>query len=202
MYFPYIFNCLLLHYILIICISYLYNPFHSYRWDSMQDEHQVMFSVRFKKICTIIAGNCGFEKWDHQPHPCTFITWVNILFGSLCVANNWYISTPLSAATYGYWFLMGPPGSLETFSDMNIWTEVLHKSHTGIILCMHRANERCGSDYKSVILEHMLQIKFMGTSCENALSWMPRNVFDDKSTLVQIMALCHQASSQCCPRSV
>ena len=49
---------------------------------------------------------------------------------------------------------------------------------------------RCGSNFKHVISEHMLWInKFMGTSCENALRWMPQTTFDDKWTLVQLVAL-------------
>ena len=52
---------------------------------------------------------------------------------------------------------------------------------------------------------HMLQIKFINTY-EIALTWMPQNVFDDMSTLVQVMAWCCQARnlciymSQCWPR--
>ena len=45
-----------------------------------------------------------------------------------------------------------------------------------------------------------------GISCEIALRWMPLDLTDDKSTLVQVMAWCHQATShylsQCCPRSM
>ena len=56
-----------------------------------------------------------------------------------------------------------------------------------------------GSNFKSVISEHMLQIKFMSTSCEIAMMWMPRNTSDDMSTLVQVMKQC---LSQCWPRSM
>ena len=45
-----------------------------------------------------------------------------------------------------------------------------------------------------------------GISYEIALRWMPLDLTDDKSTLVQVMAWCHQATShylsQCWPRSV
>ena len=41
---------------------------------------------------------------------------------------------------------------------------------------------RCGSNYKSVISKHMLQIKFMSTSWEIALRGMPQNTFDDFPT--------------------
>ena len=43
-------------------------------------------------------------------------------------------------------------------------------------------------------------------SCELALRWMSLDLTDDKSTLVQVMAWCHQATShylnQCWPRSL
>ena len=45
-----------------------------------------------------------------------------------------------------------------------------------------------------------------GISYEIALRWMPQDLTDDKSTLVQVMAWCHQATShylsQCWPRSL
>ena len=34
----------------------------------------------------------------------------------------------------------------------------------------------------------MLQIKLMSTSREIGLRWMPQNIFDNKSALVQVMA--------------
>ena len=72
---------------------------------------------------------------------------------------------------------------------------------------------------KSIISKHMLRIKsmphnhmvmafikFMGVSCEIRVRWMPQNTFDDQSTLVQVMAWCHQAPShflrKCWPRSL
>ena len=49
----------------------------------------------------------------------------------------------------------------------------------------------------------MVQIKLMSTYSEIALTWMPQDFTDDESTLVQIMAWCHQATShylsQCWP---
>ena len=54
-------------------------------------------------------------------------------------------------------------------------------------------NGRCGSNIKSVNLECTLQIKFMRTSCEIDLGWMPQNI-DDMSTLVRLMALCFEAT--------
>ena len=48
---------------------------------------------------------------------------------------------------------------------------------------------------KSIISEHIFRIKFMSTFCEIAHRWMPQKTFDDKSTLVQVMAWCLQAPS-------
>ena len=49
-------------------------------------------------------------------------------------------------------------------------------------------------------------INFRSTSWEIALRSMPRNIVNDKSTLVQVMAWCRQATShylnQCWPRSM
>ena len=41
----------------------------------------------------------------------------------------------------------------------------------------------------------MLQIEFMNNACEIAFRWIPPNIFDDKWTLVQVMAFSwwHQA---------
>ena len=54
---------------------------------------------------------------------------------------------------------------------------------------------RCGSNFKIVIYEHILLIQIMSTSCEITLRGMPENMCDDKSTLVQVVAWCHQAPS-------
>ena len=49
------------------------------------------------------------------------------------------------------------------------------------------APAKCGSDFKSVLQEHMIRIKFMG-ACEFELKWMPQNAFDDKSISARVMA--------------
>ena len=49
-------------------------------------------------------------------------------------------------------------------------------------------------------------IKILSTFCEIAIRWMPQFLTDDKSTLLQVMAWCRQATShylsQCWPRSM
>ena len=64
---------------------------------------------------------------------------------------------------------------------------------------------RSWCDFKSVIFNLALLIGIFKSSCDNVLRWMPQDFTDDKSTLVQVMAGCHQATShyldQCWPRS-
>ena len=52
----------------------------------------------------------------------------------------------------------------------------------------------------------MIQNRTFSTSCENAPRGMPENLINEKSTLVQVMAWCRQATShylsQCWPRSI
>ena len=65
---------------------------------------------------------------------------------------------------------------------------------------------RCGRNLKSKIFKHVTQKSYLGTHSVVALRWMPRNFTDGKSTLVVVIAWCHQATchllSQCCPKSM
>ena len=69
----------------------------------------------------------------------------------------------------------------------------------------HWAPGDIGSNFESVISEHMPQIYFMGIY-EIVLRWMPQDTCDHKSTMVQVMAWCRQATShylsQCWLRSM
>ena len=59
---------------------------------------------------------------------------------------------------------------------------------------------------KTVIFNLPLLIGFFRSSDDNAPRWMPWDFMDDKSTLVQVMAWCHQPTShylsQCWPSSM
>ena len=65
---------------------------------------------------------------------------------------------------------------------------------------------RSECDSKNVIFNLILLIGIFRASHDNALWWMPQDLTDDKSTLVQVMAWCCQATShylsQCWPRSL
>ena len=60
-----------------------------------------------------------------------------------------------------------------------------------------------GCHFKTAIFNLVLLIGFFRSSNDNAPRWMPWDFTDDKSTLVQVMAWCHQATShypsQCWP---
>ena len=61
-------------------------------------------------------------------------------------------------------------------------------------------------NFRHIIFKQILVIDDWGISSEIALTWKPQDLTDDKSTLVQIMAWCRQATShylsQCRPRSM
>ena len=61
-------------------------------------------------------------------------------------------------------------------------------------------------NFRYVIFKLILVIDGWGISCEIVLIWMSLDYTDDQSTLVQVMAWCHQATrhylSQCWPRSL
>ena len=61
-------------------------------------------------------------------------------------------------------------------------------------------------NFRHVIFKQILVIDDWGISCEITLTWKPQDFTDDKSTLVQVMAWCHQATShylsQCWPSSL
>ena len=65
---------------------------------------------------------------------------------------------------------------------------------------------KCGNDFTRVFLKLILQSDILITSCEVGLRWVPQDLTDDQSTLVQVMAWCHQATShyliQCWARSM
>ena len=68
------------------------------------------------------------------------------------------------------------------------------------------APRRSGYDFKNAISNLVSPIDVFRSSHHNATRWMQRNLTDDKSTMVQVMAWCIQVTnhylSQCWPRSM
>ena len=76
----------------------------------------------------------------------------------------------------------------------------------GYNLSIHNINwlpERCVCNIRLVIFELIWGTDILSTFCGIGIGWMPHDPFDDKSTLVQIMAWCRKATShylnQCLP---
>ena len=63
-----------------------------------------------------------------------------------------------------------------------------------------------GNDFKRIFFRLVIQNNSLGSHREITLRWMTQNLANEKSTLVQVMAWCHQATfhylSQCWPRSM
>ena len=87
-----------------------------------------------------------------------------------------------------------------------LWTSLAHTYHEMPSISNPLPTVRYGSNFKSVVFKHMFRIKFVSTSSEIALRWIPENTFEGKSTMGQVMAWCSHASShylrQCWPRSM
>ena len=82
-----------------------------------------------------------------------------------------------------------------------VMTKAQHISHFNSL-----APGRLQFNIREVIFKLILVNGGWGISYKIALRWMPQDLTDDKSTLVQVMAWCHQATrhylSQCWPRSM
>ena len=63
---------------------------------------------------------------------------------------------------------------------------------------------RCGNHFRNIIFKLIIQNDNLGTCCKISFRWMLQNLSNAKSTLVQVMAWCCQATihypSQCHPR--
>ena len=70
----------------------------------------------------------------------------------------------------------------------------------------HWPLENWKENFRHAIFKQILVIDGWGISCEIVLIWMSLDFTDDQSTLVQVMALCRQATSHnlglCWPRSL
>ena len=53
----------------------------------------------------------------------------------------------------------------------------------------------CGSYFTNIVFKFSIQKSSLGTCYKVALRWIPQNFPNKKSTLVQVMVLCHQAAS-------
>ena len=103
---------------------------------------------------------------------------------------------------------MSPSEKRNIFGNENIRTYHMVVTRLSILVVTwfkSLAPGRSQGDFKNVIFNLALLIGISKSSYDNVLRWMPRDLTDDQSTLVQVMAWCRQATShylnQCWPRS-
>ena len=89
-------------------------------------------------------------------------------------------------------------------SGRNLWVVSCMLDY--VIFFNSLAQGRFWCDFKNSIFNLVLLIGVWRSLYDNALGWIPQNITDDKSTLVQVMAWCRQSTShypsQCWPRSM
>ena len=78
-----------------------------------------------------------------------------------------------------------------------LWQPLSPSSRTWFVNSL--TPERHGSNFNSVISEHMSRMKFTSASCEIALRRIPKDLAHDRSMLVQVMFCSRQATSHTVP---
>ena len=99
----------------------------------------------------------------------------------------WSIDCNFHAMAYGNFRCFG----------QNTWkkTTTLDSVKDRRYLINSLAPGRCGCNFKSVMCKTIIKNNSLGTYCEICLCWIPQNLTIGKSTSVQIMAWCRQATS-------
>ena len=100
---------------------------------------------------------------------------------------RWWLGTEHIWLWYHVVSLCHCTSKMPTFTKMQfIWSQ---------INSLTPGRSQC--DFENVIFNLALLIGIFKSSYDNVLRWMPQNLTDDRSTLVQVMAWCHQATSHC-----
>ena len=88
-------------------------------------------------------------------------------------------------------------GIIWTYSDTVHWHKCISRySNEQHLVCVNSlAPGKFKWNFRHVIFKQILVIGGWGISCEIALIYMSPNFPDDQSTLLQVMAWCHQAAS-------
>ena len=98
---------------------------------------------------------------------------------------------------------------MKQYKDVDITWQLTTKAmtyHTSSLSMFYFiCHGRCGSNFKSIIVKHIIQNSGLCTHYEIALRWRLHILTNERSILVSIMAGCQQALShylsQCWPRS-
>ena len=78
----------------------------------------------------------------------------------------------------------------------NLYTHniVFQNSHSDLTVSINSSHWPLDDILK---LQFSISFHWLVSSKNNALGWMPKDLTDDRSTLVQVMAWCRQATSHC-----
>ena len=97
-----------------------------------------------------------------------------------------------------YWRYYSPALNHRFVILENVFESVVCKI-SAILLRPHCVNSlapgRFENNFQNVFFKLISWIDTLSNSCETVLRRMPQNPSDDKTTLVQVMAWCHQATS-------
>ena len=103
-----------------------------------------------------------------------------------------------------HWFRQWFGAQYATSCSINqSWPRLIMAQWAHSIIMLHSlAPARFQFNIRKVIFKLTLVNGGRGRCYEIALRWMPKDLTDDKSKLVQLMAWCRQNLSQCRPRSL
>ena len=153
-------------------------------WLILLSDHREQTSVNFKSKCkTLIV----LEK-NHLKMSST--QW-------------WPFCSGLSVSEiYIFWFLWSAYQSQSSISSVALTILIVSSPLTAI----GRYWPILPWEFKSMFFRLTMQNSSLDIRCEIVLRWLTQNLTNDKSTLVQVMAWCHQATSHylnhCWPRSM
>ena len=156
----------------------------------------------------------SIRKWNHILKKMTqsftkdtpYLTLKVELEGVNCedLVENWsrYNGTALNFTVSSPWYAMlcnreqlgfGMRKHILVFYPAITLHHIVASCQTFWINSLVPGRSECNS--KNVIFSHVLLIGVFRSSHDNALWWMPQDLTDNKSTLVQVMAWCRQAAS-------
>ena len=145
----------------------------------------------------------------------SFVLFRYVFYLFLCMCGSMVMIHPYSSGLLHWHWGSASEATLKNMGKINQYkTTIRHNNAWTVIMVCGMYHVAFNSltpgkfewNFRCVIFKWILVIDGWGISCEIALIWMSLDFTDDQSTLVQVMAWCHQATShylsQCWPRSL
>ena len=145
----------------------------------------------------------SLKRFHGSRYPIVLLVWLtkfNIFQNGLCSKREFYQNHTCSTSNYT---CPGPLGNaiclaqrfMPTWACFLLWYNEVTYSSWSYYRPNSLAPGRCGCDLKSVIFKRISKIDILRISCKIALGWMPQDLTDDKSILIQVMVWCCQTTS-------